>query len=689
MPLSELCRVAREKLDSAQDRNNMVASDLSLSPENDVFELVWENGQILQQGQSSRTRKNSNMNTSQPLCLPGHLNNAKMGKFGAIDSVVRDVIATGSSPEVELARDDDDDDNDIVPWLSYPLDGHLQHDYSSDFLPELSGVTINDHPARHSVASSIGKANGVHQVNRDTRLNSLHGTNLEDGNISKLSTLDVSTTGPRSSTNELRSLAPQQSQTLFPHLRVRCTGSTENASGKILRDSLMGQTLQVPLIASSSSSTARQKLDPTPSSNSPNVINFSHFLRPAALLKSNPQNHGVVGTVGSAATSQRDQSSCIRNESKTCCKNAIVPSIDDNKPSDAKAPEQLRAVKHPKLACLGDSANNEDRPDRCLQVGAPKVLPDSEKAVESAFAASVCSRNSVEGASDDPTLNRKRKCHETEDSEWHSDDVEEECNDVKRVTPTRGTGSKRSRAAEVHNLSERRRRDRINEKMRALQELIPNCNKVDKASMLDEAIEYLKTLQLQVQVMLCFLRQKNIMSMGAGLFMPPMMSPGGMPFMNAPHMYSPMGVGMGMGFGIGMPDVNVGSPGYPMVQVPHVQGTHFPGPSIPAQTVMHGMPGSNFQVLGLPGQGLPIPMPRGPIAPFTGGPFMTNPGVAVAPVENFGSAAACSSKDASPKSDSPMVPNGGTDPLTTPTPRQANEQASCANGQPCEPHHQK
>jgi len=28
--------------------------------------------------------------------------------------------------------------------------------------------------------------------------------------------------------------------------------------------------------------------------------------------------------------------------------------------------------------------------------------------------------------------------------------------------------------------------------------------------MLDEAIEYLKTLQLQVQVMLCSLRQKNV-----------------------------------------------------------------------------------------------------------------------------------------------------------------------------------
>lgn len=36
--------------------------------------------------------------------------------------------------------------------------------------------------------------------------------------------------------------------------------------------------------------------------------------------------------------------------------------------------------------------------------------------------------------------------------------------------------------------------------MKALQNLIPNSNKTDKASMLDEAIEYLKQLQLQVQV---------------------------------------------------------------------------------------------------------------------------------------------------------------------------------------------
>ncbi|KAF9622312.1 hypothetical protein IFM89_031115 [Coptis chinensis] len=74
--------------------------------------------------------------------------------------------------------------------------------------------------------------------------------------------------------------------------------------------------------------------------------------------------------------------------------------------------------------------------------------------------------------------------------------------------------TRRSRASEIHNLSERRRRDRINEKMRALQELIPHCNKSDKALMLEEAIKYLKSLQLQV----------HMMGMGSG--MASMMFPG-------------------------------------------------------------------------------------------------------------------------------------------------------------------
>ncbi|XXG66483.1 hypothetical protein AAC387_Pa06g0043 [Persea americana] len=64
--------------------------------------------------------------------------------------------------------------------------------------------------------------------------------------------------------------------------------------------------------------------------------------------------------------------------------------------------------------------------------------------------------------------------------------------------------TKRSRAATVHNQSERQRRDKINQRMKTLQKLVPNSSKMDKASVLDEVIEYLKQLQTQVRMMSSF-----------------------------------------------------------------------------------------------------------------------------------------------------------------------------------------
>ncbi|KAL6498249.1 hypothetical protein OROGR_028646 [Orobanche gracilis] len=92
--------------------------------------------------------------------------------------------------------------------------------------------------------------------------------------------------------------------------------------------------------------------------------------------------------------------------------------------------------------------------------------------------------------------------NETDEYDYESEEIVEAVVEetAPKPMPPRSS-SKRSRAAEVHNLSEKRRRSRINEKMKALQNLIPNSNKTDKASMLDEAIEYLKQLQLQVQML--------------------------------------------------------------------------------------------------------------------------------------------------------------------------------------------
>ncbi|XP_047315870.1 transcription factor PIF1-like [Impatiens glandulifera] len=149
---------------------------------------------------------------------------------------------------------------------------------------------------------------------------------------------------------------------------------------------------------------------------------------------------------------------------------------------------------------------------------------------------------------------RKRKGIEADDGYCQNEDVDVEYSDVKQRVHG-STSTKRSRAAEVHNQSERRRRDRINVKMKALQDLIPRCNKSDKASMLDEAIEYLKSLQMQVQMM------------SMGCTMVPMMFPGVQHYMPA--------VGMGMDMGMMRP----------MMQFPPV----VPGSGVPNQATSTNM----------------------------------------------------------------------------------------------------
>ncbi|CAL9213416.1 unnamed protein product [Arabidopsis halleri] len=49
--------------------------------------------------------------------------------------------------------------------------------------------------------------------------------------------------------------------------------------------------------------------------------------------------------------------------------------------------------------------------------------------------------------------------------------------------------------------SKRRRSEEMCNKMRTLQQLVPDCHKTDKVSVLDDAIEYMKSLQLQFKVM--------------------------------------------------------------------------------------------------------------------------------------------------------------------------------------------
>ncbi|PNT63172.1 transcription factor bHLH139 isoform X1 [Brachypodium distachyon] len=53
----------------------------------------------------------------------------------------------------------------------------------------------------------------------------------------------------------------------------------------------------------------------------------------------------------------------------------------------------------------------------------------------------------------------------------------------------------------MQSLYAKKRRERINEKLRVLQQLIPNGTKVDISTMLEEAVQYVKFLQLQIKVL--------------------------------------------------------------------------------------------------------------------------------------------------------------------------------------------
>ncbi|KAJ7547665.1 hypothetical protein O6H91_08G097300 [Diphasiastrum complanatum] len=212
----------------------------------------------------------------------------------------------------------------------------------------------------------------------------------------------------------------------------------------------------------------------------------------------------------------------------------------------------------------------------------------------------------------------KRKAIETSsNTDRANEDSQNEAVDERKASAKRKGASRRNRAAEVHNLSERRRRDRINEKMRALQELIPNSSKTDKASMLDEAIEYLKTLQLQLQ----------LMSMRSGLSVPSAIMSSGMQMQSLhelPQMHPlprmAMGMCMGLGAGMGTGDMTTASPSQPKESVPPLLGPASyasssalaltsvkPHQRLQGSNFMESLnPYSNCQQLQLPFQ--PVPM---------------------------------------------------------------------------------
>ncbi|KAM6594781.1 hypothetical protein CsatA_002484 [Cannabis sativa] len=98
--------------------------------------------------------------------------------------------------------------------------------------------------------------------------------------------------------------------------------------------------------------------------------------------------------------------------------------------------------------------------------------------------------------------NNKKKCEEQE-------------------TPPSGyihVRARRGQATDSHSLAERVRREKISERMKMLQKLVPGCEKVTgKALMLDEIINYVQSLQNQVEFLSMKLASLNPMFYDFGM----------------------------------------------------------------------------------------------------------------------------------------------------------------------------
>ncbi|MBA0636410.1 hypothetical protein Godav_024423, partial [Gossypium davidsonii] len=518
-------------------------------PEDEIMELLWQNGQVVMQSQNQRSMK-------------------KLPSFKLLDadhSAPREIRS--SSPSHKHRRHHHQEQQQLVTdhlfmqedemasWLHYPIsDANFDHDFCTDLLyPPSSSPTAAVAPC---VSSTV--ATSTPPI------------------LKRVSQVSVSASAkesvprppvPPARRNELEPARIHNFSHFSRHITARTEQSELSNSKNVMGESTVVDSSNTP--AAAPESRAAQAM---PSNTE-------------AASGGNNNNNNNANANMSAAGVPYLQSADVRlganKDSLATCEVTVTSS-----PGGSSASAEPTAQK---------AASAEDRKRKGRELDEAEC--HSEVTPFSLSLLAHCHHwtlGALFGNCRNATCTTELKGgHELDD--WRrKENAEFESADTKKQT--RGsTSAKRSRAAEVHNLSERRRRDRINEKMRALQELIPRCNKSDKASMLDDAIDYLKSLQMQVQMM----------SMGCGMV--PM-------FPGVQQYISPMGIGMSMGMDMGIirpmmsfPNVVAGSALPTSAAAAHL-GPRIPMPAFHMPPSVPAPDPSRFQPSN---QSDPIPNPLG------------------------------------------------------------------------------
>ncbi|XP_058749316.1 transcription factor PIF1-like [Vicia villosa] len=176
-------------------------------------------------------------------------------------------------------------------------------------------------------------------------------------------------------------------------------------------------------------------------------------------------------------------------------------------------------------------------------------LTDTESLVDSSDSSSVMPMAVSETEGEESCLTAPSTMSEETDgwSDWSSDEEQPVL---------------RRSDAQEWNHQRKRRRNEINEKMRVLQQLLPRSNnKSDEESMLDAAIQYTKSLQLQVQFMQMMSMRYGTVSMMFPAIQQYMRPPIGMgmnmPVMSFPNMFPSSTSSLNFGPRFSMPSVHM------------------------------------------------------------------------------------------------------------------------------------
>lgn len=155
------------------------------------------------------------------------------------------------------------------------------------------------------------------------------------------------------------------------------------------------------------------------------------------------------------------------------------------------------------LGQFTENPNREDDPTFLDQRGERKRRQDDDSII------GVSTISAANGTSDSDI--KRLKASGSRDEELESKVETEAINSgkqadqsTKATEPTKQdyihVRARRGQATDSHSLAERARREKISERMKILQDLVPGCNKViGKALVLDEIINYIQSLQQQVE----------------------------------------------------------------------------------------------------------------------------------------------------------------------------------------------